>query len=331
MDLAMETHFPCLAFSFTNCQICVLAIDPTELPTGWQTVRLTEKVEVIKGLTDWLGTDTFDSSNTAHPPISLSMATHLKQNSERTNSITQHIFCRGNQLESLQRLPPPEAICPHAAVCAAHCTCPFYLCTVTVSCLSILSIILSPSLLSLSHSVPSVQLSLFLYTLFLYISHSLYCISFTGSVFLSLSVLFGSLSSYLQGNMSVLKMGCSDPYGGIQNRVKISPILPLWNMFLINVSTSASLSPEHLLSSIRCFIALAEGRLSVMLTTATQYDAVFNFWTEISHRLSAGSGMYIQSHKDLLRWPQQWIFLKQSSKVHPLVGDCEEFCKILWS
>lgn len=120
IDLAMETYFPCLEVSFTSCQICLLCL----------------------------------CTNVTY---SLSLATDLKQNSERTNSITQHIFCRGNQWESFQRLPPPEAICPYVTFCA-HCTCPFYL-SVTVPCLSILSIILSPSLLSRFHSMPSVQLS----------------------------------------------------------------------------------------------------------------------------------------------------------------------------
>lgn len=105
------------------------------------------------------------------------------------SSITQHIFCRGeNQLESLQRLLPPEAICPYTTFCAAHCTCPFYL-SVTVPCLSFLSIILSPSLLSFS--VYALCSALSHYTLSISLSFSTFPIQLT--VYLSFG-LFPSLS-----------------------------------------------------------------------------------------------------------------------------------------
>lgn len=62
-------------------------------------------------------------------------------------------------------------------------------------------------------------------------------------------------------DMSALKMGCFDPWCGIQNRVRIS-LLP-WNTFWSYVATSASLSSQ----SPECFIARTEGWLCLLRRT----------------------------------------------------------------
>lgn len=210
----METYFPCLEVSFTSCQICLLCL----------------------------------CTNVTY---SLSLATDLKQNSERTNSITQHIFCRGNQWESFQRLPPPEAICPYVTFCA-HCTCPFYL-SVTVPCLSILSIILSPSLLSRFHSMPSVQLSRTIPYRFLSLHFpftQLYIFHLLSSICLSVFISAGRHISSQNGVLWPLPW-----YSKQSEDITNCMFLPSWNVFLTYVATSASVSWTPLLFSpvFHCF------------------------------------------------------------------------------
>lgn len=120
-------------------------------------------------------------------------------------------------MESLQRPPPPEAICPYATFCAAHCTHPPYL-SVTVPCLSLLSSLRPPLYyhsLGLCPPSSSLPLSISLSSTFPILS-----ISFICSVLPSLS-LFISAGETPQYS----KWGCSDPCCGIQNRASISPIL----------------------------------------------------------------------------------------------------------
>lgn len=194
--------------------------------------------------------------------ISSFLAANKRQNSERTNwRQTARLLWRKDQLESL---PPPEAICPRATFCSVHCTCPLYP-SVTVPCLSLLSSFCPPPYYH-PLSVPSVSLSP---------SCSAFSnrpTSFICSTFLSLPLFY--LLRFIPGERH--KMGCSDPCCGIQNRVRMPPILWTFSheIFLWPPLLLFPISPpEHPDSPLQGFIYMGAR------STVSLYDAVFNFWT----------------------------------------------------
>lgn len=210
----------------------------------------------------------------------MSLTTDLKGQS----SITQHIFYRGKPLGKFAKT---TSSCSHLSLCNLLC-CTLYLaflplchCTLPISSLyhpvpcSIITLSVCALCPALSHYTPSISIS--------HCTFLIHFISFICSAFLSVSYLLLSLHICRETRQD-WKCGASTPAAvfktewGYQPFCALPPAKCVRNLCCHFCPLYLS-APEHPFSSVLCFIAWAEGRKSIMWNIATQYDAVFNFWT----------------------------------------------------